>query len=483
MFTFAPTTAAAKVLRKEGFGNAATLQSLIISEESQAQIKGGVLLVDEAGMIGVPQMKRLMEVAAAQGARVALIGDGQQHGSVERSDVNVLHILERHAGLAPFTLSDIRRQRDAAYRAAVADLSCGRIAEGFDKLEAIGAFREVEDDAARYGQIAEDYLALAQEGKEVLIVSPTHAEGAAVNDAVRRRLKDAGLIEADEHSLPQWANLNATIAERRQARFYAPGMMVGFVRGCAGFKVGERLTVTGRDEDGYVIAETTNGDAVRLPLTQAECFQVFEERRLNLAVGDLVRLTKNGFGVHGEALVNGTIARVDGFTNNGDITLEDGTIIEHGFGHLTYGYCLTSHASQGRTVDAVLVAQSSLSAGAASPEQVYVSVSRAREEVRIYTDDAEAMKDTLTSGRHAMSATDVLKSGPEAEDPDRPRRIKVYQKMMNVHWRRKRERLRQAAEATRSRSADLIGTLRSTWARLAAPLSLSRPSIHWRPAP
>jgi ATP-dependent exoDNAse (exonuclease V) alpha subunit len=53
--------------------------------------------------------------------------------------------------------------------------------------------------------------------------------------------------------------------------------------------------------------------------------------------------------------------------------------ISRGYGNLTYGYCNTSHVSQSKTVDRVLVAQSLQSLGATSTVQFYVSMSRARD--------------------------------------------------------------------------------------------------------
>ena len=55
----------------------------------------------------------------------------------------------------------------------------------------------------------------------------------------------------------------------------------------------------------------------------------------------------------------------------------------------SHGYAVTSHAAQGKTVDEVLVVASSQSFAAVSQEQFYVSISRARERARVYTDDAE----------------------------------------------------------------------------------------------
>ncbi|WP_430303572.1 hypothetical protein [Splendidivirga corallicola] len=54
---------------------------------------------------------------------------------------------------------------------------------------------------------------------------------------------------------------------------------------------------------------------------------------------------------------------------------------------MDHGYCLTSYASQGKTVDRVLITQPASTLTASNPEQFYVSVSRGREAVTVYTQD------------------------------------------------------------------------------------------------
>ncbi len=76
--------------------------------------------------------------------------------------------------------------------------------------------------------------------------------------------------------------------------------------------------------------------------------------------------------------------------------LENGWTVGKDFGHLAHGYVVTSHASQGKTVDRVFVGQSSQSFPASSREQFYVSASRAREQVIIYTDDKEALLEAVS---------------------------------------------------------------------------------------
>ena len=83
----APTAAATDVLRKEGF-EAVTLQSLLQSKPMLS--KQQLIVLDEAGAVGIDDMKRLFELA--KDCRVVLSGDTGQHASVARGDA--LRILE-----------------------------------------------------------------------------------------------------------------------------------------------------------------------------------------------------------------------------------------------------------------------------------------------------------------------------------------------------------------------------------------------------
>jgi len=77
-------------------------------------------------------------------------------------------------------------------------------------------------------------------------------------------------------------------------------------------------------------------------------------RRTALSVGDRVRITAGGKTKDGNhRLSNGSLMTVAGFTKRGDIIVDHGWVIDRHFGHLSHGYVVTSHASQGVTVDKV----------------------------------------------------------------------------------------------------------------------------------
>ena len=73
----------------------------------------------------------------------------------------------------------------------------------------------------------------------------------------------------------------------------------------------------------------------------------------------------------------------------------------------THGYAVTSHASQGKTVDQVLLLASSRSFGAVSREQFYVSISLGRQRCRIFTDDRELLRERITRSGSRKSALEL----------------------------------------------------------------------------
>ena len=108
-------------------------------------------------------------------------------------------------------------------------------------------------------------------------------------------------------------------------------------------------------------------------------------------------------------LNNGQIVTVKRFDEEGNLVLMNGWTVAKDYGHLAYGYVVTSHASQGKTVDRVFIGQSSTSLTASSREQFYVSASRGRERATIYTDDKEALLEAVKRSDERLSATELMR--------------------------------------------------------------------------
>ena len=406
VFTFAPSAESSRgTLREEGFENAQTVAHLLKNESLHPQLRGQVLWIDEAGLLSARQMRGIFQLAEKQDCRVVLSGDTRQHTSVERGDA--LRLLEKYAELKPAELTEIRRQLHKQYREAVRDFSNDKPAEGFAKLDAMGSIIEAGDE--RYQQLAVDYADAVSRRKTALVVSPTHAEGERVTVAIREELKQRGKLGTDERKFTRGINQQWTEAQRGNFQSYRSGQVVQFHQNAPGFTRGERVTVSGIS-DVSVLVRDERGRESTLPLNFAARFQVYETLTLSLAPKDKIRIAQNGFTLDGRhRLNNGAIHQVKGFTKNGDLKLSNGWVIGKDYGNLAHGYCQTSHAAQSKTVDRVFVAQSAASLGASSAEQFYVSVSRARDSVTVYTDDKVRLEESIQSSGARMTAHELLK--------------------------------------------------------------------------
>ena len=115
-------------------------------------------------------------------------------------------------------------------------------------------------------------------------------------------------------------------------------------------------------------------------------------------------------------------------------------------------YCLTSYSSQSKGVDCVFVAESSESFRAAGREQFYVSVSRFKEALTIYTDDKRELLNAVGKSSHRPSATDLVTKeisesvnesaatpSPSAADKNVQREISETQKFNWLHKQKIRQ--------------------------------------------
>lgn len=408
----APTTQATlNVLRNEGFPEAQTVAALLVNKNMQEKLRGQVLWVDEAGLLGTSDMKKLLQIATQQKARLILGGDTRQHASVVRGDA--LRILNKVGGIRSAEVSKIYRQKNMAYKQAVESLSMGLVSKGFEQMDAMGAIKEI-DPLNPHETLVKDYIKAVKQGKSALIVSPTHQHGNEVTDAIRKELRGLGLLGKKELQCNRFENLNFTISEKADWRNFSIGQVVQFNQNVRGVKRGSTWSVH-QIEDGQITIK--NGTSVlQLGLDNSAAFDVMTVKPMALSKGDKVRITRNGFDRNEKRMNNGQLLTVKTVHKSGQVTLvnEKSRVvysIDTEFGHIAHAHCITSHAAQGKTVDEVFIAQPAATFPATDAKQFYVSVSRGRDWAHIYTDDKEALQDYASRAGDRLSAVEVSSGG------------------------------------------------------------------------
>jgi hypothetical protein len=390
----APTMSAVAELQAVGFDDAVTVERMLRDQRRQDSLGGSVIILDEAGMISGRQMSELLCLAEREGARVVLTGDTRQIQSVEAGDA--LRILEKESRLKSVSLVQVQRQSDEAYRAAIEELR--RDPErGFDLLEGIGAVRIVGWDE-RAATMAKAWKSARG---SVLVVCATHEEIDKVTVAIREDRKQAGEL-GESRLVARDIALGWTTAQKTDWRNFRPGLVLGFHRAVKGISRNSVLEVVQADGRGVVV-RGADGNEHTLTRKQARSFDVYERKAMEAAAGDQLLFTMNR-GQPGFAATNGEIVAVERIDGSGRICLKDGRVMPLDYTHLSHGYAVTAHRSQGKSVDEVIV-----SADGMSRESFYVAASRGRSRITVFTSDADALRESVGRSSARQSATELAR--------------------------------------------------------------------------
>jgi hypothetical protein len=172
---------------------------------------------------------------------------------------------------------------------------------------------------------------------------------------------------------------------------YTPGRVVGFhTRTAGGFKPGEKWTV--RQTNCEIVTLERNGKVRQFKPSAKGKWDVLVSSTMEVSVGDQIRVTV-GFREGKSVFKNNDIAEVREVTDT-ELVLRDGRRMRRDAARIDQGVFITSHASQCRTVDQVVVL-----ADGADAKGWYVSLSRARDAMHVYTrDKAELRRSVMNPG-------------------------------------------------------------------------------------
>lgn len=436
------TQASRKNLRESGFADADTTAKLLTDEKLQRRLAGKVVFIDEAGLLDVKQLNAIYDLAKQHNYRLILAGDSKQHSPVKGP--SALALIEKYSGVKFAELMTNRRQLDPKYREAVNATGAGNELTEDGRTTYLQRALEILDKDQRiielpqetlYGLAAQEFLEngtrynpATKKNDSALLVTTTHAEGAAVTADIRARRRDRKQLTGPDREYTVLTNMEWSKAERGVAVNYQPGLVIAFHQNLKGVKRGERANVVGRKGD-VVSIEKGDGTRTTLALDKAKDFEVYRQGRQAFAVGDLIRPTKNGQAEpelrDGEwkrsAINNGDVYRIAKIKRNGDMVTENGLTIRHDFGFLRPGDTITSMSSQSKTVDNLYMVLTERSMNAANLNSFYVMLSRGRKSAYIYTDNKEALFDAVKRMDVKRSATELLQTPATQAAADRSR--------------------------------------------------------------
>jgi hypothetical protein len=187
---------------------------------------------------------------------------------------------------------------------------------------------------------------------------------------------------------------------------------------------GRLIVVTGTSA-----AIEANGKVRLVKAGYFDRFSVCRPRPLSLCPGDRIQLKANGNEVNGERLANGEVVTLSAIESNGTIRLRDGRVLPAKYRQFVYGYAVTSYGSQGKTVDHVLFADSAIRA-ATNAQQWYVTISRGRKGIEIFTTDKHQLRENIEITGDRQLALEMENAAKQSKD--RRQNISASKKMNPV---------------------------------------------------
>jgi hypothetical protein len=301
-----------------------------------------------------------------------------------------------------FDLNEVRRQDPSrgktkeeqfqilCYKKAVCHAARGNARRSLKTLQALGWVQELPKVQAQ-AQIAKYYAAKLQQDKSCLVISQTREEVAQLNAAIRNELKAQGQL-GSETAVKIFTAKDKLVGERQDSAHYAVGDYVLFHKNYGEISKGNLLQVVGKTDQCVLLEK--DDKVVQMSLKYGSYFNLYTAHDQAIAKGERLQLKLNGTSQEGHKISNGELVEFLGVTEANELKVQDEQGVEKTLTKdqavFDLGYAVTSYASQGKTVDSVLIYDSQNKL-AVNRKEFYVSISRGRSEVQIYTTDKAAL--------------------------------------------------------------------------------------------
>jgi len=402
---FAPSAEAAKVLGEELGIEANTAARLLVSQQSEQPPPNQIWIVDEAGLLSAKNAHSLLQRATEEKARVILVGDTRQLSAIEAG--NPFKSLQS-AGITTAYLDESLRQKPPDLQKAVSLAANGQIGEALSHLHQLERIEEVADAEERIAKIAADYIKLPpKERQQTLIVAGTHKERCAITGEIRTALKEEGTLGYAVEVTQLRAKQNLTAVQTRYTHNYNVGDVVVPVRDYKRLGLHKALAykVEALEGDKLHLSDLAGNQLVVDPMKFRKT--LYNQESIDIAVGDRLRWTRNDKELGRR---NGQEFRVIGIEGQtATVELEGGktsTIDLYQPLHLDYALVATTYSSQGKTADRVLI--SSTVDATVSSESVYVAISRAKYDLKIYAENVDFLLEQAQKSKAQETVLELL---------------------------------------------------------------------------
>ncbi|ECI4151927.1 conjugative transfer relaxase/helicase TraI [Salmonella enterica subsp. salamae] len=462
-----PTHRAVHEMREAGV-EARTLASFL--SETRLAIQAGetpdfrnvLFLTDESSMVGNRDMAELYQLVAAGGGRMVSSGDTAQLQAI--STGLPFRLVQQRSAIDTVVMQEIVRQTPAL-RPAIESIIAGQVETSLRQVDEVspqqvprqeGAWvpdksvmeirapkKDQEQDTPVAGEqmltaeqlslvrtdiieaIRDDWMGRTPEAQQqTLVVAELNADRHAINDAIHAARHEKGDTGAEERTFTVLEPLRVPDNALRAAETFAE------YTGAVAMMNERYWTVAEVDtQDAVVTLRNDDGESVLISPQQntAQDISLFTPRDLTISQGDRVRFTRSDTD---RGYVANSLWEVAGFTDDGAIRFRQGdqekiidpqAVTEDR--HIDLAYALTVYGVQGAS-ERFAIALTGTEGGRkrmASLESTYVTLSRAKEHVQVYTDDLAGWSTDARHSNAGQTAHDLLhqKSDHESDTGNR----------------------------------------------------------------
>lgn len=383
------TGKAADEIQKEANIDSTTLHSFLNQKEFK---ENQIYVVDEASMVGSKQMKDLIEKAKETNSKIVLIGDTKQFQTL--SSGGIFEQLQKNGVMQTSIMNESKRANTEIMKSLYKDIKNKDIESAFETLEKNELIKESSD----LNEVKEEYL---KDKETTLLIASKNSDKNYLNEAIRNDLKSNF---SNEKSFEIRESLNLNDTEKHFSKYYKEKELIFIQKAFKGLKAGSEAVIESINQDRNTITIKSKDKEIEIDLKEhGEKIANFQIKSKEFAVGEQVVFTKNDKKLN---IKNGQIATIEKIEGN-EITFKKGEeslkIDSKKFNYFDYGYAITDYKSQGQTASKVIaVANSDM----ANTNSLYVQVTRAKNEVKIFTDDLEKFKENSLNSQIKTSTLD-----------------------------------------------------------------------------
>ncbi len=334
---------------------------LLRSPEEAKKIFGGnrLIVLDEASLASTQDVFQLSSVVEQLGARLCLMGDIKQMGSIEAG--RIFYSLIAY-GLKTAVMGENVRFKDPNTVAVMQDIYAARIQDALEKLS--DSILEIPDKKEALEKIVDIYCASKKEVQEnTLIITPLNQDRVFINNAIREQFKKTEVLTGSLLNTRVLLPKDVHQVDKTDCSSFEVGDTIRFnaQNRRSGIEMGDYAKIIGVEPRAHRLRlQLESGREIYWApknLKKESDIEIYRTEQREWLKNDVIIFKRNNEPM---GIYNGDkakILKIEGsktelLLNNGKTLPLDLSLTENQ--HLDYGYTVTAYPAQGRDVPFVL---------------------------------------------------------------------------------------------------------------------------------